>query len=55
MDPNILFMWKKNGEFGGSALKTPEIPVVTNHLMSAANLEAVLRTPNTLEMGIHLV
>ncbi len=51
MVPNILFMWKKISEFGGSAPKAPEIPVVTSHLASATNLEAVLHTPNTLEMG----
>ncbi len=45
----MLFMWKKNGEFGGGAPKTPEIPVVTSNLTSATNLEAVLHTPNTLE------
>ncbi len=31
----------KGGKFGGSAPKTPEIPVITYHLTSATNLETV--------------
>ncbi len=31
----------KSGKFGGSAPKTPEVPVITNDVASAINLETI--------------
>ncbi len=45
----------KNGEFGGPALKTPEVPTVTNYLTSATNPETVLHSPNTPRFGVNIV
>ncbi len=41
----------KSGKFGGYAPKTPEVPVITNYLTLATNLETVLHLPNTLGLG----